>query len=476
LVKSSPDRGRAPALETLDPGRPIHLAGVAGTAMSGLARLLRQQGFPVVGTDPRPDEQARDRLAAAGVAIFDKQDGSHIRSDTQLLVASAALGSDHAELRAASRLGIPVVKYAEMLGAIFNRTEGIAVAGTHGKTTTTAMIVCSLKKLGADPGYIVGGFVPQLDASADAGRSRLFVAEACEYDRSFLNLSPRRAVITNVGADHLDVYGDLQGVAAAFKRFAARIDPGGAVVYPADDEHACAAVAEAGCRKISFSTRGRADFRASGIRCDGERTVFEVAVDDRSATAAVRLPGRHNVANALAALAICADTGYPLEALIDGLDSFRGVARRFEVKGEAAGVTVVDDYAHHPTEVRALLDGAAARFAGQRLVTVFQPHQITRTRLLASELAVAFEKTDVLIVTDIYAARDSLADPAESSSAGLVEQISRSGTQVRHVAEIPQAVNHLLEMLRPGDVLLTVGAGDIHRVADAVLRALVDVR
>ncbi|MBW2278745.1 MAG: UDP-N-acetylmuramate--L-alanine ligase, partial [Deltaproteobacteria bacterium] len=451
--RTTTERANAPRLDELDSTKTVHLAGVGGSGMCGVAALLRARGIPVVGTDPNPDDAVRMRLENAGVEVHELQDGTHIRIDTQLIVASAALPLDHQELAAARARGIPVVRYAELLGSIVNCADGIAVAGTHGKTTTTAMIVWALKHAGRDPGFIVGGHVPQLDASAGAGGSRIFVAEACEYDRSFLNLEPLRAIINNVGADHLDIYGDLAGVQEAFAAFAARVRPEGTLVHPADDEAVTPVVAQAKCKSLSFATTAAADYEARGIRANGDRLTFDLAFHGRMAgEIALRVPGEHNVRNALAALAICTDLGLAIDEVVPGLESFAGVDRRFELRGEAGGITVIDDYAHHPTEIRALLEGAAIRFPEQRLVVVFQPHQISRTRLLADELARAFDRADLLVVTDIYAARDKGARAADFSSADLVTRIAKTGQPVKHAAGIPTALELLEAHTRPGDV------------------------
>jgi UDP-N-acetylmuramate--alanine ligase len=467
----SPGRSPAPRLDDLDPTRTVHLAGVAGSAMCGVAAMLRARGFPVVGTDPAPDDGVLRRLERAGVEVHTRQDGSHIRADTQLLVASAALTRNHVELEAARRQGIPIVRYAELLGAMVNHADGIAVAGTHGKTTTTAMLVWALRSLGEDPGFIVGGHVPQLGASSGAGESRLFVAEACEYDRSFLNLTPLRAIINNVGADHLDVYGDLAGVQRAFSEFASRIRSDGALVHPADDEAVAPILTSARCAKISFATNGNADVTARGIGTVGGRVRFELTIGGRrTGEMALRLPGVHNVRNALSALAICLDLGLSTDESVAALEEFTGVNRRFELKGEVDGVTVIDDYAHHPTEVRALLDGAATRYPGRRLVVVFQPHQISRTRMLEKELATAFDRADLLVITDIYTARDTSAGPGDKSSKTLASRIAEDGPDVIHAPDIPTALELLEERVEPGDLVLTVGAGDIHLLAAEFLR------
>ena len=461
-----------PACGELVAGRPVHLAGVGGSAMSGLARILVQRGFTVTGTDPSPDDAARARLETLGVEVVRRQDGSAIPLRAQLLVASAALAHDHPELAAARARGLPIVKYAEVLGALFNAGEGLAVAGTHGKTTTTAMAVSALRAAGADPGFVVGGLVPQLGASASAGGSAAFVAEACEYDRSFLNLRPKRAIITNIDDDHLDVYGDLAGVRRAFAEFAALIAPDGALVFCADDPALAEIAAARGGRSISYSATGaRADFEARHVRVEGERTLFDVFVGGSiRLSTAVRIPGRHNVANALAALAATADMGFPVEALAAGIAEFRGAARRFQLVGEAGGAAFVDDYGHHPTEIRAVLAGARERYPGRRIVAVFQPHQIARTRLLFGELADAFGGADLVVLTDIYAARDASASPDARSAGPLAEAIR--GPAVIHAASLDDAVGAVLAELAPGDVVLTIGAGDVHKVGTAALARL----
>jgi UDP-N-acetylmuramate--alanine ligase len=441
--------------------------------MSGLAAILSQRGLTVVGTDPAPQPRVRARLEAAGIAVHLEQDGSRIAADTQLLVASAALTRDHPELEAARRLGIPSCKYAEMLGAILNRADGVAVAGTHGKTTTAAMIVSALRAADTAPGFLVGGFVPQLGASADNGASPIFVAEACEYDRSFLNLEPNRALITNIGADHLDVYGDIAGVRDAFAAFASRVPTDGALILPAADEALRTATAGLEQRTVTFAIDSAADYTARDVSAEGERITFDLAVGGAAAArVSLRIPGRHNVQNALAAIAVCADLGHPVDAIVPGLEGFTGVERRFEHKGCAAGVTVIDDYAHHPTEIRALLEGAAMRFPGQRLVVAFQPHQIARTRVLIDDFSGAFDRADLLVVTDIYAARDSREGATERSAADLVERIERRGVAVQHVPALSALAEYLVFRLKKDDILVTVGAGDVYLAAEEVLRLL----
>jgi UDP-N-acetylmuramate--alanine ligase len=455
-------------LGSLSRDRGIHLSGIGGSAMSGLARILRQRGFPVSGTDPRPDP-ALEVLAALGIAVHDVQDGSRIPPDTQLLVATAALPAGHPELVAARVRGIPVVKYARVLAALMAERDGVAVAGTHGKSTTTAMIVASLRAAGTDPGFLLGGSVPAFGTGAGAGTSPVFVAEACEYDRSFLALRPRRAVILNVEAEHLDVYGDLDGVRSAFAAFAANLPADGALFYCADDPALAPLLERSPARRISFGLADGAEVRARDVRREPAGSRFQV-MSGGEPVGEVRLgvPGLHNVTNALAALAVGLDRGLPFAALAEGLAAFGGVARRFELRGEAGGVTVVDDYAHHPTEIRALLAAARQRYPGRRLVVVFQPHQVARTRALLDDFArVLAAGAGRVVLTDIYAVRGEAGEDTDSGD--LARRIAGLGGEADHVPRLEDVPGALRAVLRAGDVLLTVGAGHVHVVAAAVL-------
>jgi len=438
--------------------------------MRGLATILRQLGFTVCGTDPRAKE-ALEELTAQGIDVHSLQDGSRIPPDTQLVVASAALPADHPELTTARARGIPVVKYARMLAALMAGRDGVAVAGTHGKTTTTAMIVSALRAAGVEAGFLLGGRVPALGAGGDTGAASVFVAEACEYDRSFLALEPRQAVILNVEADHLDVYGDLEEVRAAFASFAGRLPPDGTVFFWADDPGLRTVVARSAARRVSFGLTAGADIGAAISFQDPEGTEFAVLRHGAEiGRARLVVPGTHNVINALAALAVGLERDLPFRELAAGLAAFGGVGRRFEFKGEARGVTVVDDYAHHPTEIRALLAAARQRYPGRRLVIVFQPHQVARTRALAREFAaVLAEDADRVVLTDIYAARSSGDD--DHGTGGLALDIAARGGRVDHVALLGDVPAILDGILRPGDVLLTAGAGDVHLVAEAFLES-----
>ncbi len=460
-------------ISELNPRQPIHLSGVAGSAMRGLAMILRQRGFHLVGTDPQCAHGC-ERLRAAGIPVYPEQDGSRIPADAALLVASAALPANHPELLAASSRGIRTVTYAEFLGALMAEKTGVAIAGTHGKTTVTAMVTWCLRAASLEPGFVIGGFVPCIGGSADAGSSDIFVAEACEYNRSFLNLRPRIAVITNIEADHLDVYGDLEAVKEAFGAFASGLpDETGVLVYSADCPNTGPVIAPLACRKRSFSPDREADYTARGIAVDGQRTAFTLIVRGRPVgRCELSLPGRHNIANALAAIAACEALGVPPEKSAPALADFTGVQRRFQLRGEARGVTVVDDYAHHPTEIIALIDAARARFPGRRIVLAFQPHQYSRTRLLMDDFAKALAGADRVLVPDIYFARDTLADKERVTPEALVDKVRRHGASAEHPGDLDRLTARLLELLAPGDVLLTAGAGDIDTIIETLLSGL----
>ncbi len=459
-------------LHQLPPGCGIHFCGVGGSAMNGMAILLAGEGFRVTGTDPGLAVDVEERLAAAGVCTSRLQDGSFIPPDASLVVATAAVPREHPELRVAESRGIPVVKYAGMLGVLMNSFTGVAVAGTHGKTTTTGLLVSALREAKKNPGFVVGGYVPQFGAGAARGGTDVFVAEACEYDRSFLNLHPCIAIVTNVEADHLDIYENLEAIIDAFIAFSAGIREGGALVYCADDAGATRVARAFKGRAISFGLSDGADYRAVHLSTDASGNRFDVAVGGAViASLDLRIPGVHNVRNALAAFAAGHLLGCDPEALAAGLSCFCGVARRFDVLGEASGVTVMDDYGHHPTEIRALLAGVKERFPGRRVVAVFQPHQISRTRLLFREFAAAFDDADEVLLPDIYAARD-VADDIKVTSERLAAEMAKSGTSAHYTGSLDHTADVALSMLREGDVFVTIGAGNICEVGRTVWNRL----
>lgn len=457
----------------LDPARPIHLAGVAGSAMSGLALMLREKGFPVDGTDPRADA-VRGRLSPAGVTLHEAQDGSRIAADAQLVVASAALPADHPELAAARERRLPVVSYPELLGAVMAERMGVAISGTHGKTTVTSMVVHCLLAAGGSPGFVIGGTVPALGTGAAFGGDEVFVAEACEYKRSFLQLAPKIAVITGIEADHLDVYKDIDEIKEAFSLFAAKLPARtGTLIHSALCENTRSILPALSCRKRSFGIEAAADVSAHGLEEHPEHSAFEIRLDGAPVgRARLRVPGRHNVANALAAVAVCRELNVDSVVALKALEGFQGAGRRFEPRGAAAGIDLVDDYAHHPTEIRSVLQAARVRYPFRRIVVAFQPHQYSRTRLLLDDFAAALSGADRVVIPDIYEARDTARDKREVRAADLVDRIARAGIPATCGGNLEETRTHLAATLESGDVLITAGAGDIDTIIPSLLDAL----
>ncbi len=465
-------------LSSLDKTRPIHLTGIAGSGMNGLSVILRTLGFPIRGTDPRADS-VRTRLAALGIEVFCEQDGSRVAADTSLLVISQAISPTHKEVLRAMELGIPVVNYPQCVGALMAERVGAAVAGTHGKTTVTSMVVTILRSAGLDPGFVIGGFVPLLGTGSAAGSGNLFVAEACEFNRSFLELVPKVGVITNIEADHLDVYKDLDEIKGAFRDFARRVEAqDGALVFSADCPHTLSAIEGLSLLYRTFAVetdRGvlDADYSALNIAEAPSGSRFDLFVrGEKFGNVSLKLPGRHNIANALAAIGACRELGVSFDIATECLKTFEGAKRRFEIVGEAGGVTVVDDYAHHPTAVDLLLKAARTRFPGRRLVIAFQPHQYSRTRAMLGEFAEALKAADLVVIPNIYFARDTEEDVRALRPEALSEAVFALGTYAIYIGDIPSTATYLIENLKAGDVLILAGAGDIDSIAEDVLSGL----
>ncbi|HEY0780076.1 MAG TPA: UDP-N-acetylmuramate--L-alanine ligase, partial [Gemmatirosa sp.] len=466
-----------PLLLTTDP-RPVHFVGIAGAGMSALAELFVRRGATVTGCDAHP-ETASD-LRALGVAIAAGHNPAHV-AGARAIVVTSAVPRTHPELQAARDAGVPVIRRAEALAEAVAGGLTIGIAGTHGKTTTTVMTTEALAAAGLDPTGIVGGRVGAWSGNLrlgnlDGGGHERFVVEADEYDRSFLALTPGVAVVTNVEADHLDIYADLADIRAAFTEFVGRArlvvlcaDDAGATTLPtrADSEVVRYSAAAAGgdthpdARLFARDVRATA---AGGSAC-------EVVWDGRTlGTLALAVPGLHNVRNALAALAVGLLLGAEFAALRPGLEAFGGVERRFERLGEVAGVLVIDDYAHHPTELDATLAAARVAYPGRRIVAAFQPHLYTRTRDFAPEFARALATADVALVADVYPAREQ---PIAGVSADLVSDAMRAGGKPAAWRGSRDALaSALVDRVRPGDVVLTIGAGDVTRTGPELLAAL----
>ncbi len=469
---SSPSAKPADRRSALAPGsgKPVHFMGIAGAGMVSLAELFGRSGLEVTGCDLRPGA-AHGALSPFGIDVFQGHDPAHVESSGSLIV-SAAIPADHPEIVRARELGLPVLKRAEALGEWVSRGRVVAVAGTHGKTTTTAMATEILAEAGLDPTGMVGGRVVEWKSNLRLGRDDVFVVEADEYDRSFLHLHPQVAVVTNLEADHLDVYGDLPGVEEAFREFVEQVDSDGHIAICGDDHGASRLLAGLGDKARTYGVNPGAQTRGGEIREAEGRTRVTVWEDGlRVAELTLEVPGFHNVRNALGAASAARFLGIGWDSIREGLARFRGVGRRFQLLGEAGGITVVDDYAHHPTEVRATLSAARRRYPGRRVVVVFQPHLFSRTRDFAPEFGRALAGADEVWVSEIYPARE---EPIPGVSGMLVAQatLDAGASEVFFHAELADLPEKLLPRLRRGDVCITMGAGSIETLGGDLLSAL----
>ncbi|MGB0678626.1 MAG: UDP-N-acetylmuramate--L-alanine ligase [Polyangiales bacterium] len=449
--------------------RSIHFIGIGGIGMSGVAEVLLDSGFCVTGSDLRHNE-AIAHLVAKGAQVQQGHDPQHVQA-ADVVVYSSAVTLDNPEVMAARARSVPVIARAEMLAELMRLKDGIAIAGSHGKTTTTSLVATVLRQAGLDPTVIIGGRLNALGSGAARGNGPLLVAEADESDGSFLHLNPTVAVITNIDAEHLDHYGDFATLQQSFVDFANRVPFFGLVVACLDHPQLQAVLPRMDKRVTTYGLSAQADYRARQPHIDGLMTRFQL---ERHGEALgpfeVRMPGMHNVLNALATIAVADELGIDLDVVRRALSGFAGVQRRFSVLGEAAGVMVVDDYGHHPAEIIATLE-AAQRAFDRRLVVLFQPHRYSRTAALFGELSQAFNRADVLLVAPIYAAGE--VPMAGIDTAALVAAIRAHGHRdAAAVGDLAGAIPALEARLRPGDVVLTLGAGSITQVGPNLLAAL----
>ena len=461
-----------------------HIIGIGGAGMSAIANILLDQGHTVSGSDPQRNALSA-QLVRRGATVRQGHDPAFV-AGANVVVATSAVKRDHVEIAAALAAGIPVQKRADLWREWSKLRPVIAVAGTHGKTTTTALLALILRNAGRNPGYLVGADVPVLGTNAAWGdQSAPLVIEADEYDRTFLALTPQIAIITNVEWDHVDIYPTQEAYDAAFHEFAASVAEPRNLVVCGDDEGAMRATPNEGAtlygidaaigRDPASCRRALHDWSASSLHADDAGTHFDLWHYDQRSFASrnlgprsIRLFGEHNVRNALGAVAAATLLGVDHQAIADGLAAYSGADRRFEFKGQAGGVTVIDDYAHHPTEVRAVLQAARSRFPGRRLVVYLQPHTYSRTQALLDEWATAFGDADVVRIGEIYAAREY--NTFGIDSAALVARINH--TDVAEAGNIEQATEVMLDILQTGDVALTLGAGDGYKVGEMILARL----
>jgi len=454
--------------------RRVHFVGVGGIGMSGIAELLVNLGYTVSGSDLKRSELT-DRLAGLGAAIAIGHRAGHV-GDADVVVTSSAVAPDNPEVIEARARQIPVIPRAEMLAELMRLRVGIAVAGAHGKTTTTSMVALMLERAGLDPTAVIGGRLSAFGSNARLGQGEYMVAEADESDRSFLVLSPAIAVITNIDREHMEAYGSFERLVEAFADFAGRVPFHGAVIACVDDPPVAALLPRLARRTITYGFRPDADVAGESPVTDGQSGRCTVRYQLRGAGAitgtgqlSIAVPGRHNLQNALAAVAVGLELGVPFDRIAAALAEFRGAERRYQTRGTAHGVTVIDDYGHHPTEIGAVLAAARAGRPG-RIIAVFQPHRYSRTRDLLSDFGPALADADVVVLTDIYSAGEApVPGITIEALADAVRPSVRALHVVRRLTDLPAAV---AAIARSGDVVITLGAGSIGSAGDRILAAL----
>jgi UDP-N-acetylmuramate--alanine ligase len=450
--------------------RSIHFVGIGGVGMSGIAEILVNLGYRVTGSDVKRTD-AVERLERLGAKVFIGHDAAHAEG-AHVVVYSSAVARDNVEVHAARQRQVPVIPRAEMLAELMRLKYAIAVAGTHGKTTTTSMVGAVLAEGRYDPTIVVGGRVTALGSNARLGQGEFLVAEADESDGSFLRLTPTIAVVTTIDAEHLDHYENLDAIGDAFVLFVDKVPFYGCAVLCLDQPNIQRLIPRITKRIVTYGLESNADIVARRITLSGMTSRFEVVTGDTVlGDCELHVPGRHNVANALAAIAVGLELEIPFVTIARGLAGFAGVQRRFQIRGEVAGIRVVDDYGHHPVEIQATLAAAKAAF-DCRVVTVFQPHRYTRTQHLRQEFLTAFNQADVLFVLDIYPAGEPPIPgvTAEDLADGIRAHGHRNVTYLGgNRAEILQ---HLVDVVRPGDLVLTLGAGDVGQLGPELVRQL----
>jgi UDP-N-acetylmuramate--alanine ligase len=447
----------------------IHFVGIGGIGMSGIAEVLLNLGYKVSGSDMK-ESDTTERLRGLGGEIYIGHQGANITSP-HVVVISSAVKDDNVEVIAARERQIPVIPRAEMLAELMRLKYGVAIAGAHGKTTTTSMVATVLAAGGIDPTVVIGGKLNSLGTNAKLGQGEFLVAEADESDGSFLKLTPTIAVVTNIDAEHLDYYKDIDEIKAAFLAFINKVPFYGVAVLCLDQPHIQALIPELRKRYRTYGLSNQADYQARDVSLRPLGSTFRVVHHNEDlGVFELAVPGVHNISNSLAAIAVARELEVELEVIRKALREFSGVQRRFQIKGEARGVIVVDDYGHHPTEIRATLAAAAAGME-RRVVVLFQPHRYTRTQHLLEEFFTSFNQADKLVVLDIYAAGEKPIPGVSGQT--LYEGIKKHGHKdVTFIEDKEKAADHLLGVLQKGDLLITLGAGDVWKIGERIVERL----
>lgn len=447
-----------------------HFIGILGTGMRSMAIYAAECGARITGSDVDPNPALR-ALKRLGIDVSLQQEGRGIDRDTDLVVISQAISDDNPELCRARNLGLELIRYPELLGDLMEFQKGIAVSGTHGKSTTSAMVAYVMQQQGLDPSFVIGADVPQLGGGSHYGKGEYLVAEACEYKRSFLYLTPHVGVITNIDADHLDYYYDLWDIQEAFADFACASTEEGILIANADDENTRNVLGKAGVPVITYGIEAKnADYRAERLWRAKVHSNFDVVYKGKKAGRfSTHLYGTHNVRNALAAIAVCHEVGLDFDPINESLATFEGAARRMQLIGSPWRVPVVSDYAHHPKEITATIAAMHQRFPGQRIFVIFQPHQHSRTRIMLQELAESLRDVWLTYICDIYAARDSSQDVRSVSALDLVRRMNHIGLLAHYVPEFEDMEEIIVADVIPDDVVLVMGAGNIWQVARNII-------
>ena len=446
----------------------IHFIGIGGISMSGLAEILLEEHFTVSGSDAKESDLTR-HLEHMGVQIFYGQKAENIIDGIDLVVYTAAISETNPEFARAKEVGLPMLSRAELLGQIMdNYKQSIAVAGTHGKTTTTSMISQILLQAKCDPTISVGGILKAIDGNLRVGKSDVFITEACEYTNSFLNFRPKYSIILNVEAEHLDFFKDIQDIRHSFHLFAKNTLENGAIIINGDIDHYEELVKDLVPAVLTFGKTANSDFYPENITFNEKACATYDAMfrGEKLMTVSLNVPGMHNVTNSLAAIALAKDLKISDENILAGLSAFGGADRRFQYKGCVDGVTIIDDYAHHPTEIRATLT-AAEKYPHKRLVLVFQPHTYSRTKAFLDDFADVLSMADIVVLADIYAAREK--NTIGISSKDILTKLEEKGTECYYFPSFSEIENFLLENCVNGDLLITMGAGDIVNVGESLL-------